>query len=110
MVLRLPGHGSSPTPPNITDDTPIGRDVDLEQDDVRLEDGTRLTDEVADGIVDQIRRSSGRPSLSGHATASPQIAFRVAPAVRDRAAEVAAKEGKTISELAREALEDRIAR
>lgn len=100
---------SSPTPPNITDDTPIGRDVDLKQDDVRLEDGTRLTDEVADEIVDQLRRSSGRPSLSGQAAASPQIAFRVTSAVRDRAAEVAAKEGKTISELAREALEDRIA-
>ncbi len=100
---------SSPTPPNTTDDTPIGRDVDLEQDDVRLEDGTRLTYEVADKIIDQLRRSSGRPSLSGQATASPQIAFRVAPAVRDRAAELAAAEGKTISELAREALEHRIA-
>ncbi len=100
---------SSPTPPNITDDTPIGPDVDLEQEDVRLTDGTRLTDEVADGIVHQLRRSSGRPSLSGQAAASPQITFRVASAVRDRAAEVAAKEGKTISELAREALEDRIA-
>lgn len=66
---------SSPTPPNITDGTPIGRDVDLEQDDVTLEDGTRLTNEVADGIVDRLRRSSGRPSLSGQATASPQIAF-----------------------------------
>ncbi len=100
---------SSPTPPNITDDTPIGGDVNLEQDDVRLADGTRLTDAVADEIVDQLRRNPGRPSLSGQATASPQIAFRVAPAVRDRAAAVAAREGKTISELAREALEDRIA-
>ena len=99
----------SPTPPNITDDTPIGPDVDLKRDDVRLKDGTRLTDEVADEIVDQLRRSSGRPSLSGQATASPQIAFRVPSAVRDRAAEIAAREGKTISQLAREALEDRIA-
>ncbi|HEU0101017.1 MAG TPA: hypothetical protein VFR07_01705 [Mycobacteriales bacterium] len=100
---------SDRTPPTITDDTPIGRDVDLEQDDVRLADGARLTDEVAAGIIDKVRRSSGRPSLSGQSSASPQIAFRVAPAVRDRAAHVAAKEGKTISELAREALEERIA-
>ncbi len=98
----------SPTRPQITDDTPIGPDVDLQQDDVRLRDGTRLTDEVADGIIEQVRRPSGRPSLSGHPAVSPQIAFRVAPAVRDRAAEVAAREGKTVSELAREALEDRI--
>lgn len=98
----------SPNPPHITDDTPIGRDVDLEQDDVRLQDDTRLTDEVADEIVEQVRRTSGRPSLSGQSAASPQIAFRVAPAVRDRAAEVAAREGKTVSELARDALEARI--
>ncbi len=98
----------SPNPPRITDETPIGRDVDLERDDVRLQDGTRLTDEVADDIMEQVRRTAGRPSLSGQAAASPQISFRVAPAVRDRAAEVAAKEGKTVSELAREALEDRL--
>lgn len=98
----------STNPPHITDDTPIGRDVDLEQDDVRLQDGTRLTDEIVEGIVEQVRRTSGRPSLSGQPAASPQIAFRVAPAIRDRAAEIAAREGKTVSELAREALEARI--
>lgn len=98
----------SPNPPHITDNSAIGPDVDLDQEDVRLRDGTRLTDQVADGIVEQLRRTAGRPSLSGRAAASPQISFRVAPAVRDRAAEVATKEGKTVSELAREALEDRI--
>lgn len=97
------------TPPTITTDTPIGPDVDLDRDDVRLADGTRLTEGVAAGIVEQVRRSSGRPSLSGQPAASPQIAFRVTPDVRQRAAEVAAREGKTISQLAREALEDRVA-
>lgn len=97
------------TPPRVTDDTPIGPDVDVDDEDIRLVDGTRLTDEVADAIVDHVRRSAGRPSLSGEAAASPQIAFRVAPSVRDRAAEVAAREGKTISQLAREALEERVA-
>jgi len=96
-------------PPRITDDTPIGPDVDLDREDVRLADGTRLTGEVADGIVQELRRSAGRPSLSGKAAASPQIAFRVAPSVRDRAAQIAAREGKTISQLAREALEERVA-
>lgn len=96
-------------PPRITPDTPIGPDVDLAREDIRLADGTRLTQEVADGIVEQARRSSGRPSLSGNAASSPQIAFRVAPGVRDRAAQVAASEGKTISQLAREALEQRVA-
>ena len=39
---------SSLTPPSSTDDTPIGPDVDLKRDDVRLKDGTRLTDEIVD--------------------------------------------------------------
>ena len=82
------------------DNIPIGVDVDVDREDIRLANGTRLTNEVAEEIVEQVRRSSGRPSLSGKAEASPQIAFRVAPAVRDRAAEVAAREGKTISQLA----------
>ena len=98
-----------PTPPRITDDTPTGPDVDLDRDDVRLEDGTRLTEDAAAGIIDQVRRSSGRPSLSGRPATSPQIAFRVTPDIRQRAAEVAGREGKSISQLAREALEERVA-
>jgi len=95
-------------PPKITTDTPIGRDVDLEREDVRLKDGTRLTENVAAEIVEKVRRSTGRPSLSGHAAPSPQIAFRVPQSVRDQAAEIASREGKSISQLAREALEARV--
>lgn len=98
-----------PTPGRVTSDTPIGADVDLDRDDIRLADGTQLTQDVADSVVEHARRVAGRPSLSGNAAASPQIAFRVAPDVRDRAAQVAAREGKTISQLAREALEERVA-
>lgn len=97
------------TPPSVTDATPIGPDVDLDQEDVRLADGTRLTDAVADEVVDHVRRTVGRPSLSGKAAQSPQIAFRVPASVRDRAADLAAREGKTVSQLAREALEARLA-
>jgi len=43
------------------------------------------------------------------AEASPQIAFRVPPDVREHAAQIAAREGKTLSQLAREALEERLA-
>jgi predicted HicB family RNase H-like nuclease len=95
--------------PKITLDTPIGPDVDLAKEDLRLADGTRLTDELAEEVADQVLHSVGRPSLSGRRERSPQIAFRVPSATRDRAAEVAGREGKTISELAREALEDRLA-
>ncbi len=97
------------TSPLVTTETPIGDDIDLAQEEVRLADGTRLTPEVAQNIVEQARRAAGHPTLSGEAATSPQIAFRVATTLRDRAAAVAAREGKTLSQLAREALEERIA-
>lgn len=83
-------------------------DVDLEQEDVRLPDGTRLTQDVADAIVNDVRRRSGRPSLTGEAAVSPRVTFRLPPDIRDRAAAIAEREGKTISQLAREALEARV--
>lgn len=97
------------TPPPVAADSPIGPDVDLDRADVRLDDGTRLTEHKAAEIVDEVRRRGGRPSLTGEAATSPRIVFRVTPDVRDRAAEIAAREGKTISQLAREALEERVA-
>lgn len=83
-------------------------ELELEREDVLLPDGTRLTDDVADAIIDDVRRKAGRPSLTGTAAASPRVSFRVTPEVRDRAAAIANDEGKTISELAREALEARV--
>lgn len=96
-------------PPSVTDATPIGPDVVLDWEDIRLADGTRLIDAVADEVVDHVRRTVGRPSLSGEAAQSPQVAFRVPASVRDRAANLAALEGKTVSQLARETLEARLA-
>lgn len=46
----------------------------------------------------------GRPSLS-IAGDSPQVRFRLSASTRAEAAEVAAREGKTISQLARDAVE-----
>lgn len=83
-------------------------DVDLEQEDVRLPDGTRLTQDVADAIVNDVRRRSGRPSLTGDAAVSPRVTFRLTPDIRDCAAAIAEREGKTISQMAREALEERV--
>ncbi len=95
--------------PTVTTATPIGADVDLDGEDLRLPDGTRLTAAVADRIAAAVRRTAGRPSLTGTAASSPQIAFRVTPAVRERATRIAAEQGKTLSQLAREALEERVA-
>lgn len=85
------------------------KDVDLDREDIRLSDGTRLTQDVADAIVEDVRRKAGRPSLTGDSAASPRVSFRLTPEVRDRAAAIAKREGKTVSQLAREALEDRVA-
>ena len=51
-------------PPRVSDDSPIGPDVDLERDDIRLADGTRLTPGIAAAIADDVRRAAGRPSLT----------------------------------------------
>jgi len=99
---------ADPTAPTVTTQTPIGADVDLVAEDLRLPDGSRLTAELADQITTTVRRTAGRPSLTGTAANSPQIAFRVTPAVRERATRMAAEQGKTLSELAREALEERV--
>ncbi len=85
-----------------------GEDVDLDREDVRLPDGTRLTQQVAEAIVEDVRRKVGRPSLTGQAAVSPRVTFRLTPDARDRAAAIAERENKTISQLAREALEQRV--
>jgi hypothetical protein len=45
-------------PPRVAPDTPAGPDVDLNRDDVRLADGTRLTDTIVGHITDQARRTA----------------------------------------------------
>lgn len=95
------------TPPKVTKKTPIGRDVDLSKDVRRDKEGRRVDVSYADRLGEAARRP-GRPSLAADGP-SPSIAFRVPAALRERAEELAAKEGKSVSELAREALEARLA-
>lgn len=54
-------------------------------------------------------RGRGRPSLTGEPQHSPRVTFRLDPEERDKAAERAEREGKTVSELAREALKQYLA-
>lgn len=74
------------------------------------ESGAQITEEMADQLADEAERGyelrgRGRPSLSGSPAESPQVSFRLPAAVREEAARRAAAEGKTVSQLAREALE-----
>lgn len=62
------------------------------------------TDSASTAAARTSGKKAGRPALSGQGDNSVQIAFRVIPAVRKRAKEVADREGLTVSQLSRKAL------
>ena len=83
---------------------PVLPDVDLAPEDVRDSKHRRITEEYA--AADALAAiGRGRPSLTGAKAPSPQVTFRVTPQLRERAAAEAAKQGRRVSDLAREALE-----
>lgn len=79
--------------------------------------GIEMTDENVDRLVSQtievaLRDDAvwhypqrGRPSLTGKAATSPHVGFRVSPELREQADAVARRRGISLSQLAREALE-----
>lgn len=82
-------------------------DVDLAAEDVRDSKGRRITEEYAErAAVDALTSvGRGRPSLTGAKAPSPQVTFRVTPELRARAAAEAARQGRRVSDVARDALE-----
>lgn len=88
----------------------VGPDIDLDAEAAYLPDGTRLTEELVERWSDHIAAGGiGRPSLTGPNEHSPQIALRVPRELRDAARRRAAREGKTVSEIVRDALEKHLA-
>ncbi len=86
----------------------LGPDIDLDQEVVLDEDGTRITEKRAQEITTDVIhhvRGRGRPSLSGAQRRSPQVTFRVSEEVKSRAENEARRRGINVSELARQALE-----
>lgn len=81
-----------------------------------LKDGTPLSEEMADRLADEAERGYdlskgrrvGRPSLGEGV--SPRVNFRISEALHELALKRAKREGKTVSELAREALEKYVSR
>ena len=75
--------------------------------------GTPITEELADEMAREAEagydltraRRVGRRSLAGSTGRSPRLNFRVTRDLYDDATERAEREGKTLSELARDALE-----
>ena len=97
-----------PSPWRIT-----GREIDLETEIVRDGRGRRIdtayVDEVVASVHAQVEARAGRPSLSGAHAPSPQVTFRLDPGLKALAEAVAASRGTTVSQLAREALEQLLA-
>ncbi|UOQ58539.1 hypothetical protein MUN78_06875 [Leucobacter allii] len=91
----------------VTDETEVGPDVDLDSEHVtEASTGERVTEASADAFTTERAAEAnrgGRPSLgSGR---SPQVAFRIPAELREQAEEIASREGRTISAIAREQLE-----
>jgi len=86
----------------------LGPDVDLEAEEIRDSRGERVTDAYAEAAVTAIRR--GRPSIDDEEGGdAPRVQFRVPTRLLDKARARAAAEGKTLSQLAREAFEEKLA-
>jgi hypothetical protein len=92
-------------PPVVTSNSQIGPDVDLNREDVRLGDGTRLTNELAEAITEDVRHAAGRPSLSGERKHSPQVSARITPELQEELREYSKRSGLSHSQVLRHALE-----
>jgi predicted HicB family RNase H-like nuclease len=88
------------------------RSVNLDEIVVLDSRGERITEAraermAAEGMQEYYRRA-GRPSLSGPRERSPQVTFRLPKRLAKKVEAVAAREGKSVSQLGREALEQYI--
>ena len=87
------------------------RDVDLDEEDVRLPDGSRLTENTVDEIVERVhRRHPGRPSVSGERERTPVMAVRVPRSARVALEEIASAQGRRLADVSRDALDEYIRR
>jgi predicted HicB family RNase H-like nuclease len=83
-------------------------EVDLEREDVRDSQNRRIDADYVERAVVDVHARRGRRPLADDTPAgehSPQVSFRVPEQTRRRAEERARAEGRSVSDLAREALE-----
>lgn len=88
-----------------------GGSIDLDAEDIRLSDGTRLTEAEAQQLAEHvlITANRGRPSLTAPGERSPQLRLSVPQQLRDDLRARADAEHRSVSELAREAIEHYLA-
>jgi hypothetical protein len=86
---------------------PIGPDIDLDEEEVYLADGTRLTEARAEQLAGEIldRHYPGRRSLTGGREHTPSLTVRVTATTRKALEAIAAKQGRRLSDVSRDALE-----
>jgi hypothetical protein len=90
---------------------PIGPDIDLDQEEVYLADGTRLTEAEAAALAERVlARHRGRPSVSGGRERTPSLTVRVPSRTRAALESIANAQGRRLADVSREALEEYIER
>lgn len=91
---------------------PVGPDINLDEEEIRLPDGSRLTEAAAEELAERVleQRRVGRPSLIGGKTHTPPLTVRVRPGVRSALEEIAQKQGRRLADVSREALDEYVAR
>ncbi|GAA5157823.1 hypothetical protein GCM10023321_36650 [Pseudonocardia eucalypti] len=82
----------------------LDEEADLEEEEVRDSAGRRVDAAYVERAVADVHARPGRPSLSEEPRHSPQVSFRVPEQTRRLLDERANAEGRTPSEIAREAL------
>lgn len=103
MTKQKTPHGF---PERIDNDVTV-RDINLDDEEFYV-GGERLTEQRADEYAD--RAQAGRPSLTAPGKRSPSLNLRVPTATRTRLDKVAAEQGRRPSDVARDALEEYLAR
>lgn len=85
------------------------RGIDLDREEFVV-GGQRLTERRAYDLAERAERSAGRPSLTSPGRHSPTLNLRVPAAVRDQLDRLAESEGRSPSAIARDALDEYLAR
>ncbi|MGH9064254.1 MAG: ribbon-helix-helix domain-containing protein [Acidimicrobiales bacterium] len=85
--------------------------IDLDEEDVHLADGARLTESKVQELAAEVleRAGRGRPSLSRPGVRSPQLRLSVPDELRSRLLQRAEDEQRSVSNLVRVALEHYLA-
>ena len=85
----------------------VGPDVDLDREVIRLKNGKRLTNKLAEKMAkDAVKKVVGRPSLTGLSIESPQLKLRIPIKLKKAIEKEAKRRGETPSTVVREVLQE----